>query len=418
MELARMGGGRTLARTYSTAPSFVMAVGGVAFHNKAVSADGDTIVGLAYDATRDDGSRLSVTLKKPDGATRTCRAAIYDWELVPIAKYVAVEGSDACFTLFGELENESEQNALREDGARVLNYHEAFEDTLMGLRLFQSDILILSSVATDLPREAGKYVLGRGESAPDVEANTKAFTAVRTFLDDTDITWSSYVVSDEDQEVAFTAKDNQLELSGEPVWWCWEHNPEYREASVRASEKLQVSFLRRGIIRSGVRTAAQLAKISDEKLFTELMLEDETVLSRVMETTEKIVDDLSEEDVRNLYEKLLAAEVGSGENKISETIARETITKSLSEKIKEHRGINPAVYDAVKKTMRFSALFRTARSDAPDKFNDFIASVQNVQPEPQVETPNVIRIPEEQIDLDDLETLMRLLESQDGPESP
>jgi hypothetical protein len=105
-------------------------------------------------------------------------AHIYDWQLVPIARF-ADSDNGAAMTLFGKLEDEQFQQQILDEDGRVMNYHPAFDNTLVGLRLMQADILLFDENATDLPRNARGYVLGAGESSPNVGANQQRFEAVQ-----------------------------------------------------------------------------------------------------------------------------------------------------------------------------------------------------------------------------------------------
>src|SRR4051794_8170662 len=101
---------------------------------------------------RPDGRRLWVHMWTRGGGVKTVMAPIYDWQLIPIARFPDGE-QHACFTLFGKLKDGIETEARRDRGEKILNYHPAFEDTLLGLRLMQADIQILHPDACDLPAD-------------------------------------------------------------------------------------------------------------------------------------------------------------------------------------------------------------------------------------------------------------------------
>ncbi len=79
---------------------YVGRVGGIASDGVAAPEQGLVVNTIAptYSTTRPDGQRLLVAI---NGQTVT--APIYDWQLIPIAKF-ADSDSFSCFTMFGESE--------------------------------------------------------------------------------------------------------------------------------------------------------------------------------------------------------------------------------------------------------------------------------------------------------------------------
>ena len=122
VNLARTGGLRSVG--------FLSRVGGIAFSGE-MRLDASLVgkrLGLEYTRDRPDGTRLSVTI---EGAS--LQQELADWLLIPIAQYADSE-YDACVSLFGPETN---------DDAYDIVYHDAFENTLLGMRLLQADILFL-----------------------------------------------------------------------------------------------------------------------------------------------------------------------------------------------------------------------------------------------------------------------------------
>lgn len=197
-------------------PGYVGKVGGIAFGAMAMPAEGlkFTNVSLDYRPKEQDGNRLWITV---DG--QRFPAPIYDWQLVPIAKFVE-SPYKSCVTLLGKLDNPEKAEQVRKSGGSVINYHPAFVDSLLGLRLFQLDILLTDPEATDLPAQNGKYLLGAGETPPDVAANNEgrdAFyklnsqPAYRSF-----VKRRSFVITDEGRDIRFGFDGGRLNISGNP----------------------------------------------------------------------------------------------------------------------------------------------------------------------------------------------------------
>jgi hypothetical protein len=247
-----------------TTPVFVRQVGGVAFGGVAKGKGGLKVTGLRYDPSATDGNRLQVSLS--DGST--VRASIRDWQLRPIAEFVN-SNQIAAFSLFGKLQapknaaERQEFDRLNSDlksrwndvrkglssaqraeadrllkeragtdlekssvllsllGGRALMYHPALENTLMGIRMYQADSLLIDPVAcSDITIDRTTY---RMEGEPQVEKSS-AMLAQLTIIGktrDLDPPFDSYVVTDYTSSVQFSKSEGRLVLSGDPYWHCW-----------------------------------------------------------------------------------------------------------------------------------------------------------------------------------------------------
>jgi hypothetical protein len=197
---------------------YARAIGGVTFESTASASwkRSPQQLELQYLPSNPDGQRFWVVI---DG--RRVLAPIYDWQLLPIARF-ADSKYTSCFTLLGdpkEVNDEAVAEDIRNRGGRVVKFHPALKNTLLGLRLFQLDILLISDDAPDLPRRRGEYLLGRGESAPDVDANQDAASALQDVLDQfgTD-PFSSYIINDQSAKVRISTNGELLVLSGDPAY--------------------------------------------------------------------------------------------------------------------------------------------------------------------------------------------------------
>ena len=194
---------------------FIGKVGGVSFAVTAKSADGSKLLGLEFDA-RVRYPTLYASMALATGEEVRAEVAAPAWQWIPIARFAASD-HNACFTLYGEL-----LGAGPAIPDYVLNYHPAFENTLLGLRLFQADILLLGPIdaTAELPSRNGAYLLGEGESPPDVEKNRERLLKVWDALA-MGPHWQTYVIGDIGQSVEFRVdKDRKVVLSGTP-WWSF-----------------------------------------------------------------------------------------------------------------------------------------------------------------------------------------------------
>ncbi len=339
--------------------NFRSRVGGVAFGGVAIGVADAVVVEMNYDPLRNDGERLRVTVQRKDGSQVEAVAPIYDWQLIPIVKF-AGGNEDACFTLFGELADAVATQAELAKKSRVLNYHPAFADTLLGLRLFQADIMIFDMDATDLPKDDGIYLLGSGEQRPDIATNQAAFFSLQQRIDEIRKTAGknhrSYLICDQGQQVTFDVREGLLVLTGQPIWSCWRTKVDEESVNRIVQETLPAVNAQLRAEQSAARTGVAIRRWTQEYVNqrgAEIL--DEMISPRVLDT------------MPDYSHKLSAA-------------------------IIEFNGINPEVYAALVNTMRYAALMRHFKKQDPLLFQVFLTGpVSAVVPDPKVKTPTVMR---------------------------
>ncbi|HYT90896.1 MAG TPA: hypothetical protein VEL76_19455 [Gemmataceae bacterium] len=195
--------------------AYLSGVGGIAFDGVARAAPGTVTprLRLRYDPGQPDGRRLQVIIDgRPYDAPN-----LPDWQLLPIARY-ADSPHFAAITLFGKLEGDLPRP---KEAKYVVGYHPALKDTLLGLRLFQSDFLVLDPhVAGELPRRKGNLLLGAGEQPPEPKTwwpaarrLSEAFQGGEGF--------QSYVICDSEVPIGFQFSETDLLISGDPYWFFW-----------------------------------------------------------------------------------------------------------------------------------------------------------------------------------------------------
>ncbi|MFH1843638.1 MAG: hypothetical protein ABIF77_10585 [bacterium] len=350
----------TLARGLGSY-GFCGRVGGVAFGGVAEPLGDEHITGIAHDPSRTDGARLRITLSHGDGTEREVAVLLYDWQLVPVARFAGSD-QDACFTMFGDLRDEAEQRAREARGDRILNYHPALENSLVGLRLFQADLLILDHNACDLPSLDGDYILGEGEAPPVFLRNQDNLARLHAAMDEKHPdgqAFQSYIICDHERPVTFSAPGDTLLLTGQPLWSCWRlrgGEAEFAAANQRSNDV-------------GNQHLRRLQETDMEHL-------------TVVEFNEKWNDE-------TWVEEQFSA--------ITDSVFSETVLERMPEysrwisaEIERNDGVNPAVYAAVVTVMRQAALFRHVRRELPDDWALFEASLADVAVTPAVTTPTVL----------------------------
>lgn len=308
----------SLASSSLDSYDFVSNVGGVAF--KAVAAPATSVSNsnpvLHYDKAARDGQRLEVRLGE-----QILNANLPDWLLIPIAKY-ADSRFDACVSLFGPNTRGSAYDII---------YHEAFQNTLLGLRLLHADILLFDLDETwRLPTWNGQVMLGTGESAA-----SRMDAASARIIDDmlSKGKFQSWVFTDDGENVVFDADGTTLRLTGQPYYHFWTADMDAYDRRVGALEAQADQLVQAGRVAEHNRIIDQINSIDPE-------VHNVTVLTE-------------------------------GGKRVREALRR----------------FNPAVNDAATNTMRFAAFFRFVKKQDPAGWNTFLAQLKPITIEPAVTTP-------------------------------
>lgn len=437
LSLATMPANTMSSVTFSRAPvaftAFARGVGGVAFTTKAASADGSSIDRLRYDRAALEGSRLIAEIRSPDGSVGHYIVEAPDWIHIPLARFVA-SGSDGAVTLFGTLKDQSAQEKLEEENdVMIVNYHPALQDTLLGLRLLQADMLAFEENATDLFRDKGQYILGAQEGAPSAEelkTNAESFRRVNAWVERQPERYSSYVLGDVDSNVRYSITGNKLKLVGEPVWYCWRYDNEKVDAVIaqhssllsadafllfsisQFKERFETEYetlaraanqasedgianplllmyqarLRalegwaQSIVDRPVRSGDHLTLVSKQDLSSALASGDEEALQSQFDNAIS----LEEEDPQKA--ERLRAEIKSILPEIRAAISEipfvqmTDYSNQLTKLISSERGINPTVFRALQTSVRVAAFMRAAKEANPQAFSEFVSSLAGVTP--------------------------------------
>jgi len=353
----------------SSAPRFFRGVGGVAFSAVAEGVDGLQVTSLRYDAAAADGRRLVVELQR--GPQKfSVRPSIFDWQLVPIARFAKDENGSA-MTLFGQLKNKAQEREVLAKGDRVINYHPAIDNTLLGQRLFQADVMIIQPNAVHVFRDGRGLLFGAGESNHDATRNMRAFRAVSNWLDERAARgerFQSYVVGDIGQSVRFDFREGGLEFSGRPYWAAWRsrHSESHIQSAI---EKL---------------TAPHEAKIERHNgLVKEFNAKRSTAPNSVLRDLDGAITRSRLEIEEG--EKRIEAAI----DEISAVEQMPEYSRSLSSQIAAADGINPLVYQAVTNTMHYRALFKHFQRRQLAAYSAFVDSMKDVEFSPKVFTPTI-----------------------------
>lgn len=338
--------------------AYLSSVGGVAFGAIATNRTGQQVASLNYDARKPDGQRLKVIIESAGGRRLGAMAPIHDWQLIPIARFAATD-QDACFTMFGRLLDAAEQELRQSQGQHILGYHQAFQNSLLGLRLYQADILILRPDACDLPKDGGQYLLGAGEQPPNLQINQIAFRRLQEGMNLAEGAFQSYVICDHEQEVVFAVHRGTLSLTGYPYWYCWRSKINDRQSLQQLQE-----------------TANARANEGMNREFQK----DQATLSAA-DLNQKWTGAFQQQRHHDIFDEVISANIIQPMPKLSAFV---------STQVPRLNGVNPAVYQSLVTTMRYAALFRHFKQRDAIAYGEFVNSLAEVVVEPPIETPAVM----------------------------
>jgi hypothetical protein len=375
-----------------TMRSFAMRVGGVAFDRVARPAAGLTVhsLDLRYDPAAADGQRLVVSM---NGVTT--RPFIPDWQLVPIARVVH-SGNSSLVTLFGNMPTAARASAVREKGGRIVNYHRDLEDTLLGLRVLQLDMLIFNPDSVELPTigtgAERRYLLGLGEHRPAPASGATAFQTVHAYI--ADAGYQSYIVSDYQRDLTFRMTDGALALTGTPYFYFWRTRGDSPEFEKSGEDQILNAMQNEFEADTAAGKAASLSMWCRSKLVDLQATKDFADLlampgSRFVRLTPARLESMKEKErCQLLFETRYELEATRVEH-------LKALSDSFSSRAGQIAAINPAVWQSAVRTMQYGAFFRYCRKSNPAGWERFVTSVGSVTPAPIVQTPGEVYLPGE-----------------------
>jgi len=383
-------------------PLFLSGVGGVSFDQVAMAANHLHIGSLKmnYNGMADDGNRLMLTINN-----KPVRVGLPDWLLVPLAKY-AESPYYSCVTIFGKLNDKTLQEKVTEHKGRVINYHPAFDNTLLGIRLAYMDMLVGYSFANDLPKNnIGNYILGKGEVQPDIDANqdgayylSQHFTRTQNKYN---LTFRSYVISDYSREIRFDLKNDSLIIEGFPYFYCWKYNSDRHDYDInRFAEAISEKYNQH---------IGELYKTPEDQTPQEWMIDKLIALAKKydgkygfysegtfidvvnLKTDEERRSLLLHYSLESLFQVIVSTEAYMDRDSI---VYLKEFSDDVSSKPELFEAANPAVWNASVNTMQFAAFFRYVKANFPAEWNAFIEQVKAVDPEPRIVTPTILYNPD------------------------
>jgi len=294
------------------------------------------------------------------------------WQLVPIVRF-----ADSPYNVVVSQIGDTIGN--REARCR---FHPAFLDNLLGLRLFQADLLNLIILQWDIPINAQRnYISAPSEQSYIPHKDSILYRIISEKLLKGE-GFTSYVLTDKDIKFVFDADESGFKISGQPYYYftkmkvdqnrvkklqeqlinCYNDIDNYSKI-ILGDEYVPALNPRTGL---GDLVAA-LSKHKQEKIFNAF-------------SWQKIEDALTKIDSLN---DLTNAQVG----------IQFQVLDNYTESFKPYwaflKKYNPLVYSAVENTAQWSAFFRYVRKTNPDNWAQFVNKLEqhNIPDAPDVRTP-------------------------------
>jgi hypothetical protein len=187
--------------------TFHAGIGGVSFEAVAVPATSLSNQNIALDY---EGDNLVVKI-----GNKIFYPQLPEWQLIPIVKF-ADSPYQVAFSALGDTTDNK--------GAQC-KYHPAFLDNLLGLRIFQTDLLNIPGVLWDLPKnEKGKYILAESENSYIPQKDQVLNTKLHEELSGNGRQFTSFMLTDKYTEIVFDMEDNNLTFSGHPDYLFTRNN--------------------------------------------------------------------------------------------------------------------------------------------------------------------------------------------------
>lgn len=340
-------------------------VGGISFQAIASPAESLKNENVSLDFT---GNRMAVRI-----GTQTFYPGLPLWQLVPIVRF-ADSPYNVALSQLGDTVNNKEAQC---------KFHPVFLDNLLGLRLFQADLLNLTDILWDLPIDDQKhYILAPSEQPFTPVRDSTLHYAIYEKLSKGE-PFTSFVLTDKDVNVVFDIDESKLKLSGEPYYY-------FTRTSL---DTVTIDRLR----------TQALDCYDDIDSYAKLLLKDKytpalnpkTHLGDLIKALDNIKQQQDAFNPYTMYSmKKALSKLDSLNNLTDDQIgirfqSLDDYTESFKSYWKLLKEFNPLVYSAVENTSQWAAFFRYVRKVNPDNWFQFVKKVENsgIQDAPSVQTP-------------------------------
>ena len=349
--------------------TFHSSVGGISFQAVASPAENlkDESVSLDF-----ADNRLTIRI-----GTKTFYPDLPYWQLAPIVDFTNSPYTVAFSELGDTIDNKEAQ----------CKFHPAFLDNLLGLRLFQADLLNLTDILWDLSIDAQRnYILAPSEQPFTPVRDSTLHRAIYEKLV-RDNPFTSYVLTDKDVNYVFEADESGFKLSGNPYYYFiktalnTENIRQLRDQLLECYENIDnhAKILLKDNYTSALNPqthlndlVSALSKVKQGKIFNPYsMYYIEKSLSRL-----DSINSLTDDQIGIQFQ------------------VEDDYTESFKPYWNLLKKFNPLVYSTVENTAQWSAFFRYIRNVNPENWAQFVEKVKNNGnwDAPKVQTPTSFEI--------------------------
>jgi len=354
---------------------FHSGIGGVSFEAVAIPAMGLTNQNIALDY---EGDNLVVKI-----GDKVFYPKLSKWQLIPIVKF-ADSPYQVAFSALGDTTNNKEAQC---------KYHPAFLNNLLGLRIFQSDLLNIPDVLWDLPKDKnGEYILAASENSYIPRKDSLLNAKLYKELTGNGRQFTSYLVTDKYAEIIFDTEGDKLIFSGHPDYFFTRNNTnEERVEGLRERvEYCYKEIAENAKILLGDQYTSDLNPKTDLRDLQVIMEDNKNKIESNLFPFYKLRDALIELDSLN---RLTDEQIG---------IKFQTLDKfsaSFGKNWTLLKKYNYPVYAAVENVSHWAAFFRYVKKTNPNNWAAFAEKIRQgkISDAPEVITPtsyeiNYIRI--------------------------
>jgi hypothetical protein len=264
------------------------------------------------------------------------------------------------------------------------------------------DMLLGYNFTSTLPESSkGGFILGKGESSPDLDANQNgAFFLSQHVIKQQNkymLTFRSYIISDYSRTIDFNIKNDSIVLTGFPYYFCWKFKSDDKDYDInKVAQELSSGYNKIILDLSKTTVNATPAQWLIDKLIS-VSKRYEGRYSFYSEGT--FVDLLklkSDDEKKKFLEKYDPGSLFDIIIKTEAYMDRDSVVylKGLSDDISSEPGLfeaaNPAVWNATVNTMRYAAFFRYVKKEFPDAWLAFVNQINGIIPEPVVYSPTIM----------------------------
>jgi hypothetical protein len=371
---------------------------GVAFVGIA-KPEGDAVgqpVSLDYNAERDDGDRLYVNI-----GTATVNSGLYDWEIVPIARYANGNYTSAVTFAGGATDNDDKTLKETEEAAKKevknlfwISYHPDLGNTLVGYNLFLVDAMLTGApINTKIKNFTDRskndtFPVIKGYNDYDYTNDESTETAfVRELLEKrsyhymlciTHGTIPTYIYSDGNMPITYQLNGGKVEFTGYPVYHDMVHVSDTWTLTLTREKNVMPDQLKER------KLDQKLNRMLQPQVTVTVKLPPNLTILGVFYYLPQYDPDASLK-LRRYYD--MGYEIENTKTKVEKNfdpIPELVDFMSTKESYEAMKLVNPVVFNSAERTCHWLAFFRSVKGDHENKtaeWESFIKAVNARYPE-------------------------------------